>query len=515
MVAARADPGLGKKGMFESFPTFEHFDEDLAACDEAMKIAERLGDPAMIAETQVIGGYVRMMKETAFIATQVSSLAKPTYDERVDMQKAVSRLGIAGIETADGLEAWQQSLGRDLSVYERYRITVDAISGNVFGIGDALRPFGIRGFASSYSGKKVAAWQSEDFEAKTRITGKWEVTDHVLVAGTFEVTFKNASHFWLDIHRVALASAPADQPDELTEVSADEHEGRTAHHSRKANVYKLRVDRIDPGARYFLVANIEGHAAEALSGVLKHCKGSVWMRAVRPKNWDPRSLADELLPLTDQELQQRSQPNVPAFAGKGLRVGVVQNSWGSTSILTYLCTLDGIDAQPVEFPTAEALAPCQVLVLPQQRVAGMGEVMTSAIKELVRAGGGLITTHDAVGYRGHPPIIPAVCAGGVAHVRDTEWLAVKEHPVTAGIQLLKKLSHSYYDHVELEPGPQGVVLAEAAQSGRPVVVAGAFGKGRYVACGMILGVAPDNSSVIPTGAERTLLENAVRWCGKE
>jgi len=193
MVTARADPGLGKKGPFQYFPTFEHFDEDLAACDAAMEIAERLSEPAMVAETRVIQGYVRMMKEIAFIATQVSSLAKPTYDERVGLQKAVSRLGIAGIQTADGLEAWQQSLGQDLSVYERYRITVDAASKNVFGIGDAMRPFGIRGFASSYSGKEVAAWESKDFEAKTRITGKWDVTDHVLVAGTFEVTFKNAS----------------------------------------------------------------------------------------------------------------------------------------------------------------------------------------------------------------------------------------------------------------------------------------------------------------------------------
>jgi len=204
---------------------------------------------------------------------------------------------------------------------------------------------------------------------------------------------------------------------------------------------------------------------------------------------------------------------VPAFGGKDLRVGVVQNSWGSMSILAYLGTLEGVEAQPVEFPTAAALEPCQVLVLPQQRVAGMGEVMTSAIEAFVRAGGGLITTHDAAGYRGHPPIITSVCAGGVAHVRDTQWLAVKEHPVTAGIELGKKVSHSYYDHIELEVGPQGAVLAEAAQSGRPVVVAGAFGKGRYVACGLGIGVAPDNSSVIPTGAERTLLENAVKWCG--
>jgi len=74
------------------------------------------------------------------------------------------------------------------------------------------------------------------------------------------------------------------------------------------------------------------------------------------------------------------------------------------------------------------------------------------------------------------------------------------------------LFHIYYDHIELEPGPQGAVLANAAQSGRPVVVAGTSGKGRYVACGMIIGLSADNSEIAPTGAERILLENAVRWC---
>lgn len=28
-------------------------------------------------------------------------------------------------------------------------------------------------------------------------------------------------------------------------------------------------------------------------------------------------------------------------------------------------------------------------------------------------------------------------------------------------------------------------------------------------------VASDNSSIVPMGAERTLLENAVRWCGED
>ena len=519
MVAARADPGLGKKGMFEYFPTMQRFDENLAVCEKAMKIAERLGDPAMIAETRVIQGYVSIMKEVAFIATQVSSVAKLTYDDRVDVQDALTRLGSAGIQTMDGLERWIRSLP-DLSVYKRgkksrYKRTLASISKTVYGISDALAPFGIRSFASSYFRKKVAAWKSEDFNENARITKTWDVTDQVLVAGVYEVTFKNASHYGLDTFRAALTSAPADRPDQLTELSVDEHKGQTAYRTNNAHIYTLTLDRFDPGLRYFLVADIEGHSAQAHSGVMKYCKGNVWMRALPPANLDPSRMSTKQFPLTDDELGQRVQSKVPAFSGKGLRVGVLQNGYTSACILAHFRTLDGIDAQPVDIATASALEPCQVLVLPQQRVAGMGSVQTSAIKDFVRAGGGLVATHDATGYRGHPPIITDVCAKGVGHVRDTEWIAIKEHPVTEGLELHKKLSHSYYDHIELEPGPQGTVLAKAGQSSRPVVVVGPYGKGRYVACGMIVGMAANDREIAPTGAERLLLENAVNWCGRQ
>ena len=517
MVAGRSDPGLGKTGgMFQYFPTVEHFNEDLAVCEKAMKIATRIGDPGMIAETRVIRGYVSMMKEAAFITTQVSSQAEPTYDDRVDVQNALTRLGMAGLETVDGLETWAQSLGRDLMVYRRYATTLAAVSDMVYGIGDALGTWGVRSFASSYFRKKTGAWNSEDFAEKTRITKQWDVTDHVLVPGTFEVTFKNASHYALDIHRVALAYAPADSPDQLADLSGDKHEGQTAYRSSNANVYTLTLDRLHAGARYFLVADIEGHPAQTLGGVLKHCIGDVWMRALRPENWDGAAAAIDAKPLSDREYAQWTQANVPQFTGDGLQIGVLQDGVGSVSLLEHLRTVEGFNAQALSGVSRPALAKCQVVVVPQPKT-WLGPGAVKALEDFVRNGGGLITTHDAVGYRAHPKIITDVCARGVAHKPfDKEWIVVPgPHPVTAGIEAGTPLPHSYYDHVEMERGPNGIVLAEAARTRRPVLLAGDVGKGRYLACGILLGVAADDSSITPTGAERTLLENAVKWCGRE
>ena len=515
MVAARTGPGLGKKGMFEYFPTTEHFDKDLAACDKAMKIAERLGKPGMIAETRVIQGYVSMMKAIAFITTQIAAVAdKPTWDERVELQNALTRLGVAGLETIDGLEAWERSLGLDLMtrVYGRYAITKAAVSRNVYGISDALRPFGIRGFESSYFRKKVGAWKSKDFKAKTKIRKTWDVTDHVRVAGIYEVTFKNASHFLLDMTRAALATAPAEQPEQLTELSVDAHQGRTAYRSNKAHVYTLTLDRLDPGRRYFLVADIEGHPAELQGGRMKHCKGGVWMRAVRPADADPQSLADVVLPLTDAEW---ALATLPQFTGKGLRVGVVQKGYGSTEILNYLQTVDGIDAQPLTSPNKAMIDACEVVVLPILPRDDQGQRMSGSLmdtfRNYVRGGGGLIITAalSKMGLRRYPDICKFKNHGGGHDFAP--WMVVDEHPLTQGIEMNTELPGTGFC-VEYELGAQGVAVAISAQSRDPVVVVGEFGKGRLVACGLDLRLKGNSTQ----SAKAALLKNAVKWCaGKQ
>ncbi len=53
----------------------------------------------------------------------------------------------------------------------------------------------------------------------------------------------------------------------------------------------------------------------------------------------------------------------------------------------------------------------------------------------------------------------------------------------------------------------------AARHGEPIVVAGEFGKGRYVAIGLAVGLAADGEETEPEGAEAQLLLNSVAWAG--
>jgi len=153
--------------------------------------------------------------------------------------------------------------------------------------------------------------------------------------------------------------------------------------------------------------------------------------------------------------------------------------------------------------------------LPQPNGVSITDTLVKDLDSFMLAGGGVISIHDAVGYRGQPLLATNVCAKGVAHVRDREWIvADRRHPITRGIEPDRSHLHSYYDHIELQAGPNGTVLATGVKTGKPVAIAGAHGKGRYVACGVLLAVAPSNEPIAPTGAQATLLENAVKWCGQ-
>jgi hypothetical protein len=77
--------------------------------------------------------------------------------------------------------------------------------------------------------------------------------------------------------------------------------------------------------------------------------------------------------------------------------------------------------------------------------------------------------------------------------------------------------HSYYDFIALGAGPKGQVVAEGLgkEGGHraPVVVCGEHGRGRYVACGLALGLGADDAEREPLEAELRLLLNAARWLG--
>ena len=219
-----------------------------------------------------------------------------------------------------------------------------------------------------------------------------------------------------------------------------------------------------------------------------------------------------LLPMSDAE---RARYGGPKFATDGLHVAVVQGGYGAKAVLEFLQGQPGLDVQPLFQVAAQYLKDCRVLIMtqpyaPERFTAEVAVLLTT----FVHAGGGLITTHNAVGFKGLPVLLPEVCAQGSGRVSDNAFKVLTDHPVAAGLPRDRALRESYYDYVTLQPGPGGTVVARGAASGEPVVVCGQAGKGRYVACGLGICISPANDrDCPPTPEEGALLVNAVRWAG--
>ncbi|MEW6355209.1 MAG: ThuA domain-containing protein [Planctomycetota bacterium] len=509
MVKQRTKPALGE-GIFRYFPTVEHMEQDLATCEKAMAIAKRLNEPLLIFETEAIQGYVEMIKHIFTIANRISESKTLTYPERVEMQNAMKRLSLAGMNVSKALTEWEGVVGQNLSG-SRLVDTVQETERTVVDIGDCLVPLGIRSPLSAYLPHEIGAWTDTDFDQQAKITKRIDVTRYMETPGEYQVGFTYTTGWHgLGISRVALASAPKDDPEKVTELSVDEHSGSAAARNRD-NIYAVTLKEMDPNCCYFILADIRGTSSVGKPVSRQGCNGTISMKAVLPADWQTR--IEQAQPLTDEEMFQRDRPK---FQGKGLRTGVLTGGYGSTTILAQLRKAAGIDAQPIGLIHPETMKDCQVIVLPQPRVATtLTKEAVAALEAFVRNGGGLIVTHNAVGYRDHPLLLTEVCAKGLEHVKDPTWVVVAEHPVTKGIAPNSPQPHAYMDHVEVECGPKGTVLAQASQSKRPVVVCGEVGKGRYVACGLAIGLKTDNQDAPPADAEKTLLLNVVQWCGRQ
>lgn len=206
-------------------------------------------------------------------------------------------------------------------------------------------------------------------------------------------------------------------------------------------------------------------------------------------------------------LMSRNLP--PVFTGSGVKVGIYTGGYGSQPILDALKAAAGVNARPLYRLTAEMLAPCEVVVLPQPKPGNiLSPSAVHVLRDWVRRGHGLLVTHDAVGWRNNAPILPEV-ARGKALVNGKSWRVATDIPGSA-LDPKKLYEHTFYDRVILSPGPDAIVWA-TTQDGQPLVAAGRYGEGRFVAVGMAVGVGPGDADVAPSSAEAALLRAAVNW----
>ena len=216
-------------------------------------------------------------------------------------------------------------------------------------------------------------------------------------------------------------------------------------------------------------------------------------------------------------------PEVPIMVpeGEGLKVGVYHRGYGATS-LTNVFEREGFRVFPMLRLTLSALRHADVVVIPQVRGnRKFFSQSTGQIRKYVEAGGGVLLLHDAVGFRGHPPVFPEVGKGSFNVYKDTA-VVTGTHPITEGLKRSEPFIHCYFDHITMAKGPAGEVLV-GDEKGKAVMIAGTVGKGRVVLFGTLSGwdlkVRGDRTAgdgpAEPQGSERQLILNAVQWLGSK
>ena len=139
LIQGRHKPAwVGEKGMFRHFPDVAAMDRDLATCDQALTLAEELSDPALIAETRVIRGYVRMIKSIYLIADRIAGKKELGAEDKAAVQAALAELSTAGDEVVANLAAWKQAVAPD-DRSPRFTDTIDVTRQTVADIGAALK----------------------------------------------------------------------------------------------------------------------------------------------------------------------------------------------------------------------------------------------------------------------------------------------------------------------------------------------------------------------------------------
>lgn len=225
--------------------------------------------------------------------------------------------------------------------------------------------------------------------------------------------------------------------------------------------------------------------------------------------------------LTPEEVRQKLiAEGVPQFAKNGKpRVAIWQyDAYGTAAITKSLTDTQAFDIAPLLNLKPDTLAACDAVIIPQPRKNAalfMKPQTAQVLHDYIKKGGSVLVTHSLVGSR----IFHLICPEITAYARElktNQWKLGAKHPAAGKLPAAAQTS-TFVDIVGIDPGPQGVPFLTAAKpSNNPEIpnavgVAGSCGKGRYIAIGLGLGIAPGDKDCDLLPNEAALLKSMTDW----
>jgi len=296
MISSRTKPVFGK-GLFTAFPDEARMRANRQVCVDALRLANQAGSPAMLAETRVILGYYDMLIEIYGISDMLSAKGAVGMSERCVLQDGMNRLTLAGTLNIEALRDWERAVQVGAGG-GRFDECIEASVGTIQAVAAALKPFGVYNSAHLFLSSTIGAWESVDFQDTAAIVKEYDVTESVVMPGSYTVTFRYTDGWnGLQISRVALVSSPKDKSAEQIELSFDEHAGIAAH-LNTGNVYCLRLNQVDPGNSYRIVVKIRGVRPQDQQAGKTGCSGNVLFQRKHELDWQVNVLNVKPLPKT-------------------------------------------------------------------------------------------------------------------------------------------------------------------------------------------------------------------------
>ncbi len=280
MIARKQPPAYGQ-GFLRYFDSADKLAADRAVAERCLATAEALREPELVAECEVITGYLRMLQAAAAMATLRA--AQPTPDEagRAALSAALKDFGEGGMQANQALRAWEELRGKGIGG-TRLTDTIEFTEQALARVGEQMEALQVENPFKGFVAVEIGQWATADFDQGPAVTKVLEVTRHLAGPGRYEVGFKYTSGWnGLTMQRVALAASPAGKPDERTELMAAEHPG-TAAARNKDHTYLVDLPAVEPGLSYWIVAAIRGTPSAGRPISRQGCNGSILLRKIRP-----------------------------------------------------------------------------------------------------------------------------------------------------------------------------------------------------------------------------------------
>lgn len=246
---------------FAAYKTAEHFRQNLQQCDEALRLAESLGDVQFIAETRIIRGYTQLLQAVYQLNQLVHGAegVRPQDREAAGRWFAAAQEGIQAL--SDNYPVWGQACrgdGAGEAPPERYTSTLLMMERLGARIGELMEQCGFVDEQKPYRPHVIGTWHTEEFASENWQTRRLDVTGLVDGPGTymFRPVYKSGS-LGLIASRAALVSFPRERPEDLRQEAVDEHRCHAGAWV-EGDIYTLELRDYDPARGYAVMAHIGG-----------------------------------------------------------------------------------------------------------------------------------------------------------------------------------------------------------------------------------------------------------------